>query len=531
MRINYRLGQRKSLTLADIPTGSHGLAVAHDDKSLAITDFVEPRTDVAKMTASARINTDAVDYEDEVIVASGVNISNYVQNPVVMWDHGKSLTTLPIASSASPDGELDLERSDYTIDATSYFSQSLPLARQIFGLIDEGVVRATSIHVVPSMQSVYTMNDGTDVLVTEESDLIEWSWCPFGVNPEAVRRMKSLNRYPDRFREAWSLQMDHAAIVLSRGSLGGDVLLPAIRKSLTAMMPKPRKFLVNPFDSSRDAVDMKKHLTIRELGKLSRRAVKSLTIDEHDEATQDRIKSLLAEDDEQEKSLTEDELEKCRRKSFDGTEDDQAKSGLEDVLEEGEPVDKSGEETEPEIELAEDGEQKLGAKVLQEAHDAVAYVVEYLKETLSPVENETVKSGLTGELKALSDSLDAIKGIYKSAYPDMPAIGEEATQAKSVEMEDQIKSMLAANQRSQYQTLGLQSMISRLATDQSIPAAKRKSLRMVEDKLGRIVTSAQSYKPTAASGYVPVADMQRLEASFNQLLAKVESMVLPASEG
>jgi len=428
-------------------------------------------------------------------------------------------------------------------------------------LIDEGVVRATSIHVVPSQVAEYRATDGRKVMVTEECDMVEYSWTCLGVNPEAVRREKSL-RLPDSYCEAWTLQMDRASVVLNRGTLGGDRLSPSIRKSLMSIA-KPRGMLINPFGESQDEEDMtKKTLTGPEIRRIGRSRLKSMKLDEYDEETQAKMKALM--DDEETSGMTDDappttDLDSGKEKSKvppqfedddeeddddgafdlgdddgelpdDEFEDDDAEGLTDDAEAKSRPMPEEKVAPNPEDQLI-DGPQpvKLGAKVLKEAHDAVDYVVKYLQSALGPVENEAVKGGLMAELESLVTSVDAIRGLFAASYPDQPALGVEAEQTADDVVNEQIKSMLAARQRNQFRVLGLQSLVAGVAESKNLTIAQKKSLLAVQSKFTGMLEEAATFKPDAPKGYVPAAEYNALEAKLSELLDKTEAMMLPGS--
>ena len=503
MRIDLSKCQRKSLTPGALAAhGTAGVLIEHEsDDALLMKSVSAPKEiDPTRMRVLATINTDAIDHEDEVILASGVGLSIYQKNPVVLWNHAKEIT-VPIGQAESPDGELDLIRTETEILAATYFAQSFPFAVQIFALIDEKVIRATSIRVKPLVASIYVTPEGEQVVVTEESEMVEFSWTPIGVNPEALATGKSL-LVPETVREAMSLQLDSAIGVLNRGSLGGEAILPEIKKSLLTMVPRPRGQLVNPFENSQ-GLEMKT-LTAAELKTMTRDKIKGLDLEKFDDETKARIKAMSGEDDDQQRADT-----------VEGDEATVDTNGKAEDLERADDMD------------AETGV-KLGAKVLQEAFQALDYVVGYLNSALDPVENESVKGGMSEVLKSLSDHTDMIRGLYSESYPDMPELGSDQEKAEET-VDDKIKSMLADSQTKRFQTLGLCSMIGTVCSKPGLPDGQRKSLLALQDKLRGMVKSATEYTPKPPEGYVPAERVQKLEQSFDSLLQKVEKHLLPTN--
>lgn len=520
MRIDFSTWQRKCLTEECAAADAKGVMVHRDQHSLSMTSISQPQVDPARMSASAVINTDAIDYDGEVILASGVRLGNYANNPVVMWDHGRSVTPLPIGTSRSPDGELLIQRSDRQIEATSFCAQSHPFAVQVFALIDEGVVRATSINVVPSVVAAYRGPDGREVLVTEESDMVEWSWTALGVNPEALKsdfsKAKSL-LLSGAYHEAMALQVAHAVRVLDRNSLGGDLLMPAIRKSLLSMVPAPRGMLIKPFD---EEVMSKDTLTGPEIKSMNRQQLKSLNFEKYDDETQERLKAAIEEFPEGGDDVVP-------------PADGQAKSGL---PEETEDVDDLVDEVVNEFpaeEAVTEGAVKLGAKVLMDAFEAIQYVHKFFGDAVAPVENDTVRVGMESVLADMADSLDSLRGLFSSAYPDLPALGAADTTDEDAEMAMQMKAMLASNQSRRYRVMGLQSLVGTLASAPNLTTSQKKSISAIGDKLGRLVQSAAEFKPSLPAGYIPESELhamqQRYESKLDDLVSLIEKHVAPAS--
>jgi hypothetical protein len=182
--------------------------------SVASVRDSKPYVDRAAMSARAIISTATEDRVGDILNPRGCLLKNYAKNPVVLWGHGLEGITTPIGTSCDPDDNLAIEIQDDFVLATCYFSQKSLEAAQIFELIDEGIVRATSVRETPkSFKKSYV--NGSPVNLVDKWDLEEWSWCSIGVNPDAVA--KAMNSRID-----------------------GRRLVPSIMKSLNAVMPAKR---------------------------------------------------------------------------------------------------------------------------------------------------------------------------------------------------------------------------------------------------------------------------------------------------
>ena len=182
--------------------------------SVASVRNAQPYVDRGGVWARAIISTATEDRVGDILNPRGCQLKNYSLNPVVMWGHGLEGITTPIGTSIDPMGNLTVEVNDDYVLATSYFAQNSKEAMDIFGLICDGVVRATSVRETPIVFRK-SWNDGRQVTKVDKWDLEEWSWCAIGVNPDAVAK-------------AMQTKYD------------GRQLSPSIMKSLNAVMPAKR---------------------------------------------------------------------------------------------------------------------------------------------------------------------------------------------------------------------------------------------------------------------------------------------------
>ena len=124
----------------------------------------------------------------------GILRDNYDRNPVCCFDHGLNpFVSVPIGTSRNPDtGEVDLKITKSKAVGTVHFSQSLPQAEQIFRLIDEGIIRGSSVMLRPMKADLTEFSEDEDdessfVLDIYESDLLEFGPVGIGADPDAIR--------------------------------------------------------------------------------------------------------------------------------------------------------------------------------------------------------------------------------------------------------------------------------------------------------------------------------------------------------
>lgn len=131
----------------------------------------------------------------------GILLDSYQKNPVVLLNHGEQFA-LPIGVSSVP------VLAEKKATAQVKFSQRLPEAVQVFALVDEGLLRTSSISYLPlkaRMQSLKRKKAdeaeiefvGGQCVDFTESDLLEWSVVTIPADPGAVRRCLELGKIRD----------------------------------------------------------------------------------------------------------------------------------------------------------------------------------------------------------------------------------------------------------------------------------------------------------------------------------------------
>jgi hypothetical protein len=168
-------------------------SLAYDTNGGMALDFAGGVTvDKMAMSATCVFSTPAEDREGDVMDLLGLRTANHQRNPIVFWNHAKTLT-LPIGKTRDDMGQYTVEINDDFARQTTFFSQTLLEAEQIFDLIAEGIVNANSIGFQTLKATpLYTgpKRRGLHIL---ESDLLEVSWVGVPVNQEAVRKALDSN--------------------------------------------------------------------------------------------------------------------------------------------------------------------------------------------------------------------------------------------------------------------------------------------------------------------------------------------------
>lgn len=137
----------------------------------------------------------------------GLILDAFQQNPVVLFNHGEGFP-LPIGRSADQSGNLAVRIQKLKAIATVYFSQSNPFANDVFGLVNEGILKMASVGFMPqkAKRLKYSTERLADGVVDispggpnsyfggfdfVESDLMEWSIVAIGADPGALRQCLS----------------------------------------------------------------------------------------------------------------------------------------------------------------------------------------------------------------------------------------------------------------------------------------------------------------------------------------------------
>jgi phage head maturation protease len=133
----------------------------------------------------AVISTDTVDRDGEVMLPSGLVKKQYAGNPVVLYGHDKTLPPIGMARWIKSSGN--------KLIAKYYISDKTELARDVFGLMQDGVLRAHSIGFLdteataPTREELAERPDWKDCRrVVRQWELLEFSVVPIPCNPDCL---------------------------------------------------------------------------------------------------------------------------------------------------------------------------------------------------------------------------------------------------------------------------------------------------------------------------------------------------------
>lgn len=140
------------------------------------------------------ISTGTPDRMGDVLVSRGCLTNEHRTYPVILWNHGRShdvLGTLPIGLAIDKSGNYGVIVDDDAVLAWSKYSQSNPLAVQLFALQAEGVLRGNSIGARPVKATELPRRTMPDKSLArcfqyDQWVLHEYSKTPGPVNAEAL---------------------------------------------------------------------------------------------------------------------------------------------------------------------------------------------------------------------------------------------------------------------------------------------------------------------------------------------------------
>jgi len=185
-------------------------------EGLMLKNYIaETKAVEGKRVLHVTITTDTMDRDGDIVEPKGIKLANYRKNNVVLLAH--DYRGLPIAK-----GE-NLKRNEHGIDADVEFPDEgiYPLADTVYQMGDGGFIKAWSIGFIPIKTEDITDEDekGKDSenirrrgKRIKSCELLEFSACAVGCNPDALTNMvaKGINIEP--LKEAGFIEIEEEAI-------------------------------------------------------------------------------------------------------------------------------------------------------------------------------------------------------------------------------------------------------------------------------------------------------------------------------
>jgi hypothetical protein len=422
----------------------------------------------------------------------------------VKYEHGYDVP-FPIARAADESGNLHLfygvpdfegEPED-AIYSRAFFTDRYELSEQMFALIDEGFLRAASIHVLPAEgcwrpMPGYSLSDEDFPIHAMKSSMLEWSVCTVQVNPDSY--CKSLSK-DSGFSKLLNLQLESANRILERGTLATRRLLPSIAKCLKSVKPPKQPIVKGASIESSESNEMKKSMSEAEVAKLAPLALaKAVASAEQFDA--DTVKLL-----------------RSRAKSYEDGTDPMQKASCDDGMQKADDasaVDLPTETEEtPEVEAT--SSVSPGADFLAALHSSVADMISKLESAQQATEKPEVLDFASQFADTLRQELATIEGAYASTYPEAPALTTGDSEPVDAEM---VKSWVADNTKRGYQLEGLATRLAKAAGD---PKKLKSAVSTTIRDLRLLHSSAKSWKPAAKSEGVSKEEFAKLCGMVDKL--------------
>lgn len=446
--------------------------------------------DASRMSASAIISTPAVDRVGDSMDTLGCDLTQYRKNPVVFWNHAFDGFTKPIGISENSSGELQVFPASDSIKATCYFTNKFLEAEQIFELVNEKTIRATSIRFDP----IGSPSRAGGVQRFSKWYLLEWSWVPIGCNPEAVQD------------------------VLAKGYLAGRRISAGITKSLELVVPE-RKVQIAGYNSKKDA---------------KMRFVKSC--DDHKKCNCDKdplggeVKMTNDKERPEDSPLpgTKPAAAPAPAGNVKPPQPAKAPPVSEDVAEGDQVAKNNGEEEEEaqEGEVPSETPKAYGAQLVEAAYNALNEVRVNIQEGSVALEHPEIEALIATTLEALGMMMGEVEAAYAKAYSNNPKYNYSplATNGKRLDWHDTLKAFLSGGAKNRFAVSGIAERIRGVAKSGSVSGREATILKSCASQLQGFIESARADVRQEQNGDVVGDRLESITKSSDATLAILKSM-------
>lgn len=157
-----------------------------------LVEIVEKNFLGEKKSFKFKLSVQTPDRSNDIVAVAGIKLNNYMENPVVLFNHQQEL--LPIGTGD------DLEVQGDVLFGEVTFHEATQLSKDVATLVEQGVLRAVSIGFLPLKVETYPITEEmrktgsyypytNTVRVIQESELIEFSIVAVPANQEALITM------------------------------------------------------------------------------------------------------------------------------------------------------------------------------------------------------------------------------------------------------------------------------------------------------------------------------------------------------
>ena len=153
-----------------------------DEKKIKQFDFIEIKAasiDVKERTVEVVASKEVVDRQGDVIQISGIEVDNFVRNPVVPFAHNYG--ALPVARAIG----IKVEGDELIMKLQFPTKEVYDFGDTVFKMLKDGFLNAVSIGFIPLKQAY---DETVGAFIIEKSELLEVSIVPVPANQEALVR-------------------------------------------------------------------------------------------------------------------------------------------------------------------------------------------------------------------------------------------------------------------------------------------------------------------------------------------------------
>ena len=141
--------------------------------------------DEEKRQATFVISTDEIDRTYEIVEQSW-QLENYKKNPIVLFGHDPSKPGYVVGCATEIHSDKDGDK-NITIGTVQFAEEGTSSdADTVWKLVKQGILRTVSVGFIPHTFKASKDEDGSEITVLADNELLEFSIVPIPANPSAV---------------------------------------------------------------------------------------------------------------------------------------------------------------------------------------------------------------------------------------------------------------------------------------------------------------------------------------------------------